>query len=390
MVRHGRVWKVWRALCATVALAVTATSAALAAPPAQGAAPSVSVYGVESRDYPNVTAYVAVADTQGAPVVGLTAADVAITLDGQPLEGGPVTISSHAPSVAVALALDISVDFASFTEVQAAAREFVEAMGEDEQAAVVSYASDVEVVQDFTSDQAALLEAINGLTAAGTATNLNRAVSETVTQLAGVEAQRKAVVAITNGGDTVGAVPTATVTAQASDAGVLLYTMVFAPTVNVNALRAMAQDTGGRAFALDAAADVSDSLAAVAAGLRQGYSINFQSPLPADSGLHSLGLAVTVDDLTAEAEAEFEAVLIATPISLALSVAEGQQVLGIVNLTAQVASSTPITSVEYRLDGQPLAVLNTPPYSYQWDSSTVAAGLHILTARATDNAGTRR
>ena len=47
-----------------------------------------------------------------------------------------------------------------------------------------------------------------------------------------------------------------------------------------------------------------------------------------------------------------------------------------------------MTGVQFLLDGGPLGTqFTSPPYSFTWDSTTVADGAHTLAARAVDGAG---
>jgi uncharacterized protein (TIGR03118 family) len=64
---------------------------------------------------------------------------------------------------------------------------------------------------------------------------------------------------------------------------------------------------------------------------------------------------------------------------------------GTVSITADAQSDISIASVEFFADGDSLGVVTTPPYSVDWDTTTVADGSVDLTAKATDvdgNVGT--
>jgi hypothetical protein len=63
-------------------------------------------------------------------------------------------------------------------------------------------------------------------------------------------------------------------------------------------------------------------------------------------------------------------------------------VSGIVQLGATASDDVGVTSVQFKLDGQPLGAPDTaPPFSYQWDSRFATQGAHVLTAEASDAAG---
>jgi Ca-activated chloride channel family protein len=347
----------------------------------------LTIERVDTSAFPAVTAYVSVLDAEGAPVTGLTPADIEIREDGQPAPAGPVSVASQDPALTLAFALDLSLDFASLNQIRAAVKEIVGGMRPQDQAAIVAYHGEVILAQSLTSTPASLEAALDNLTAEGDSTNLNEAVAEALEQLAPAEAGRKAVIVITNGGDTAAAVTTEAVIEQAQDAGIPVYTVVFEPTVNVAALASLARETGGEPYALNGPGDMLETLETIDGRLRQGYVITYQSGLAAADGEHTLELAVEIDGETVEAQAPFNVAEVFTPITLALSVSEGQELVGVVNLTAQVASSTPIVAVEYQLDGQVLAVVDSPPYTFQWDSRSAPPGPHVLVARAVDTGG---
>jgi fibronectin type 3 domain-containing protein len=65
----------------------------------------------------------------------------------------------------------------------------------------------------------------------------------------------------------------------------------------------------------------------------------------------------------------------------------GATVSGTVALAANAADNTAVWKVAFQLDGTTLTTDTTSPYSYSWDSSSVADGSHTLTVIATDTAG---
>src|SRR5262249_43769371 len=68
----------------------------------------------------------------------------------------------------------------------------------------------------------------------------------------------------------------------------------------------------------------------------------------------------------------------------------GVAVSGTVTLTANVTSSIGIAGVQFTLDGGNLGPnLTTAPYSFTWNTTTVANGCHVITAVATDTLGNK-
>ena len=60
---------------------------------------------------------------------------------------------------------------------------------------------------------------------------------------------------------------------------------------------------------------------------------------------------------------------------------------GTVTINVGASDNVGVNMVEIRCDGVFLSASNAPPYSFNWDTTTIADGSHTLTARASDAAG---
>lgn len=70
------------------------------------------------------------------------------------------------------------------------------------------------------------------------------------------------------------------------------------------------------------------------------------------------------------------------------SPANNSSLTGTVAIAANAGGSTPITGVQFKLDGANLGAADTTaPYGVNWDTTTAANGQHTLTAVATNSAG---
>ncbi|MDO8682755.1 MAG: Ig-like domain-containing protein [Armatimonadota bacterium] len=67
--------------------------------------------------------------------------------------------------------------------------------------------------------------------------------------------------------------------------------------------------------------------------------------------------------------------------------APAQTVSGILTIRAEVKNNAPLNYVEVCIDGQVVALTNSIPYSYDWDTTTVNNGEHIIEARGADQFG---
>ena len=76
------------------------------------------------------------------------------------------------------------------------------------------------------------------------------------------------------------------------------------------------------------------------------------------------------------------------PPTVALtSPAAGSYVHGTVTVAANASDDQTVASVQFLVDGAPLATVTSPPYQASWSTSTVATGSHTIEAIATDGAG---
>jgi len=67
--------------------------------------------------------------------------------------------------------------------------------------------------------------------------------------------------------------------------------------------------------------------------------------------------------------------------------ADGSSASGTVTMTADASDDRGVDHVTFRVDGNAVDTEGTAPYSYAWDSTTVADGSHTLSAQAVDAAG---
>ena len=78
-----------------------------------------------------------------------------------------------------------------------------------------------------------------------------------------------------------------------------------------------------------------------------------------------------------------------TPPTVAVTApAPNATVSGTVTVTATASDDTGVAGVQFLIDGVALgAEVTAPPYSRQWNTTTVVPGPHVVTARARDAAG---
>jgi Ca-activated chloride channel family protein len=177
---------------------------------------------------------------------------------------------------------------------QAAAMRLVRIMGPDDQAMVVQFDRRYRVVQDLTSDVAALDAAVHGIEAQGD-TALYNAIYVALGELAADrrgELRRRAIVVLSDGEDTASLISDDQVLDRARRAEINVYTIgLRAPNPGVAAsplptyfLSTLARETGGRSYFPAALADLDGVYARIAEELRTLYVIGYVSTNPRPEG----------------------------------------------------------------------------------------------------------
>jgi len=360
----------------------------------QGGGAIVTINQVGSDLFPQVTAYISVTDENGLPLTDLPTEAFQVTEDGQPVESFNLSeVMDTGETVSLVLVLDISGSMKGdpLEATKSAAALLVKSLNPQDQAALIAFSDTVTTVQDFTSNQADLISALDGLEADGF-TALYDAAHTGIRLVAKLPTGRKAVVLLTDGKDEgpgdrpMSAVTEDDVIKAAQDTNVPLYTIGFGPNTQPQVLGRIAKLTGGHYFAAPTADELTQSFQDIATLLHHQYAIAFQSALPADDISHTLVVRLDHPPMKGEDDAQFTARRRDVEVALS-NPQDGAEVGGMVNLAVDFSVPAAMKTVEYFLDGDLLATVTASPYTYAWDSSTVATGSHTLRVQVTDSAG---
>ena len=101
-------------------------------------------------------------------------------------------------------------------------------------------------------------------------------------------------------------------------------------------------------------------------------------------GDHVLTVKARLGDQEARQELPLK---IVPAIQLSIKLPGGQDVAGRVKLQAELDAPAPVAGVEWAVDGTPIGTAAQPPFEVEWDSASVPAGEHVITAQAKDEAG---
>jgi Ca-activated chloride channel family protein len=161
---------------------------------------------------------------------------------------------------------------------QTAAGAFVQALGDEDRAMVVSFSDKVYLLQDLTADRQLLERAVNGTEAQGP-TAWHDALLVVLRRL-GREEGRRAVILLTDGGDTASQTPYEDALERARLSEALVYTIGLGTSgleLSVRSrLKELAEVTGGRSFTVSKVEELKQVYTQILADLRNLYYLTYE------------------------------------------------------------------------------------------------------------------
>ena len=272
-------------VAAIAALAVISTFAQTAPPQVRRPADQTYRGGVEM-----VALSVTVLDQQSRYLTDLDSKDFLVYEDGAKQEISYFNRTTL--PIALSLLLDTSASMDQRMAVaQDAAVGFARNLRPQDLAQIVAFATRVEILQDFTSDAAALEKAIRSAQAGGS-TSLYNALYISLKELVKIQAKsdddvrRRAVVLLSDGEDTSSLVTFEEVLDLAKRSATTIYSIgLQSKDTRVSkgfreaefVLRQLAQDTGGRAFFPQRVEDLAGIYGVIADELASQYTLGYAS-----------------------------------------------------------------------------------------------------------------
>lgn len=180
--------------------------------------------------------------------------------------------------IAIAMLLDSSGSMRDQTkELHAAAASFVGTLRDEDRALVIDFDDKVFLLEELTSDRAALESAVKSTEALG-GTSIYDALHAAYRKMRDLDG-RKAIVLFSDGDDTSSQFPYARILEEAKSADVLIYSIgLGGGNLRKGPLKELAEVTGGRAFFVDRASELTEAYARIAEELRRQYFLSYSSP----------------------------------------------------------------------------------------------------------------
>ncbi len=246
-----------------------------------------------------------VTDAKGAPVGGLGPEDFEILEDGKPQKIAVFERESATP-LSIVLAIDVSESVLTNERLEKeAAKHFVRALlRPQDELDLMEFSDVVREVVPFTNDVKRIESGVNEIRR-GEATALYDAVYLASQRLAGTSeanGQRRVIVLITDGGDTVKGSRYTQALEQAQRAGAMVYSLIIVPiyadagrnTGGEHALIQLSNDTGGKFYYVVDPQDLEPAFAHVSDDLRTQYLLGYYAPKSsADTSFRAIRVRMT-------------------------------------------------------------------------------------------------
>ena len=239
----------------------------------------------------------------------LSAADVHVTENGRPVRDLRLTGSAGATarSFGVVLAIDTSGSMRGRPLAAAlrATRAFVRHRATGQPIALITFAGEVEVLQDFTTDPAAIERALERVERAPGGSRILDATARSVELIRVAKMATGSAVVLSDGADRRSVTPADDVAAAASAANARIYTVgLRSRSANFGALNLLAARTQGEFSAATSLADLARVYVRLGSQLAHQYTLQYRSTAPPDRRVR---VAVSVAGIPGRAELAYKA-----------------------------------------------------------------------------------
>ncbi len=285
-------------LAATLVLAIAA--------PTAFAADSLTVRDLSTAKYPEVTFQLSLPGSMVGE--GSAKPQVSVAENGEAVGDVKVAgIEAGAEPAFVVLAIDASGSMKGepMADAQAAAKRFVDTMGENALISVVSFADDPKVLVTFTRDRNKLTQAISSIEAKGETSVYDGLVTSARLMVPALTPGRRSIVLLSDGTDTVSGNSLENAISAVKERGVPVYAVALrSKDFNPKALGIVAGSSGGRLVPVEKSAQLGALFEGIARELRDAWTVTYTSREPVTKDV-DLNVKATVGAKSASAEVAY-------------------------------------------------------------------------------------
>lgn len=342
----------------------------------------VTINQIDNASFSTIKAYVTVTNQNNTPISGLTASNFAVTEDSTCTPSITVTpISTTGTPVSLAMTVDYSgsMSAANIADAKTGLTNFINVGGTSDRFAIIKFSTDVDIVQDFTSNKTLLLDQIDSMPDSSSGyTSLYDSIYDSVTLVKG-ESYRKAVIAFTDGvsNDDVHSLTETIDYAKANN--IPVYTIGLG-SASSSVLQQIANETGGLYYYAPTSSELADIYAQISEHIANQYEITYQTcNTDYDGTYRTVEVSATYSGLTGSDTSGYYAPLSSSsitvtvvtptsgPVGTAISIGGSGFVSGAtvtvggVTATSSVVSSTIITAIVPTLSAGTYDIIVTNP-----------------------------
>lgn len=278
-----------RRLAAVLAVVLGALLGPLAGFAAGQAGPAIEVTGTDLSEFPTVKLRVALSPELATSDLG--AEQLEIAENGTPVEAQVTPLADQVVSVMLAIDVSGSIAGEGIAQAKLAALDLLDVLPDTSPVGVIAFSTGAEVVSEFTTDRDVTEAAIVGLDADG-GTALYDAVALAAEQSGAVEADRNAVLVLSDGADS-DSKRDLEAAREDIEGRIDDFYVVSLQTeqTDADALAALAEAGGGRVVAAEDPEALSATYVELGQRIVNQYELVFTSTTPDPTGEYTIGVA---------------------------------------------------------------------------------------------------
>lgn len=274
--------------------------------------PIIRITQLDTSSFPTVTVYVSVTDEDGNPV-GIDPSRLTVNENDVPMTPQQITGSGELASLTTMLVMDVSGSMGlagKLEAAKAAALKYIDQMRPHDHAGLISYNTQVKVVQPITGDRVKLVDAVNVLEPGGD-TSMYDALMQAEFVLESISG-RKAIILLTDGLDNHSQYTATDVLNSIGPSGLSISTIGLGnatqnrsnmTALDEKALEFLAENAGGSYSFVDDPQNLQVLFTHLEKALQSEFAITYISPSKLRDGLNRV-LSVTLAPAGAVGSAE--------------------------------------------------------------------------------------